>query len=81
MRFLDSLNFLPMALVDLPEAFNLTELSKGYFPHLFNRKENHNKVFYNLPDVKFYNPDAMKPDNREVFMEWYEKHRNNPFDF
>ncbi len=38
-RVLDSLNFLPMALADLPKAFGETELKKGYFPHKFNRSE------------------------------------------
>ena len=81
MRFLDSLNFLPMALADLPEALNLTELSKGYFPHLFNRKENYNKVFDSLPDVKYYNPDGMKHEKRKEFMNWYSEHKDDVFDF
>ena len=38
MQVLDSLNFLPMKLADLPKAFGLTELKKGWFPHYFNRK-------------------------------------------
>ncbi|KFM64530.1 hypothetical protein X975_14604, partial [Stegodyphus mimosarum] len=35
-RVIDSLNFLPMALAKLPGCFGLSELKKGYFPHLFN---------------------------------------------
>ena len=38
MQVLDSLNFLPMKLADLPKAFGLTELKKGWFLHYFNRK-------------------------------------------
>ncbi|XP_035207967.1 uncharacterized protein LOC118182685 [Stegodyphus dumicola] len=34
-RVIDSLNFLPMALAKLPGCFGLSELKKGYFPHLF----------------------------------------------
>ena len=33
-RLLDLLNFLPMALSQLPKSFGLQELKKGYFPHL-----------------------------------------------
>lgn len=44
LTFLDSLNFLPMKLAKIPEAFGLEELSKGYFPHFFNTKEHQNYV-------------------------------------
>lgn len=81
LRMIDSLNFLPMPLSDLPKAFDEEEISKGYFPHLFNRKENYNKIFTNLPDMKFYNPDSMKPERRTEFMDWYSKHKEDPFDF
>jgi len=33
-KFLDSLNFLPMRLADLPDVVDLEELKKGYFAHL-----------------------------------------------
>ncbi|KAK5647970.1 hypothetical protein RI129_002862 [Pyrocoelia pectoralis] len=40
-KFIDSLNFFPMALSALPKALGLgEELKKGYFPHLFNTEEN-----------------------------------------
>lgn len=39
-RVLDSLNFLPMKLAELPKAFGLEEMKKGYFPHFFNTKKN-----------------------------------------
>ena len=42
MLFLDSMNFLPISLANLPEAFNLQELCKGYWPHYFNTLENQN---------------------------------------
>ena len=38
-RMLDSLNFLPMALSQLPKSFGLEELKKGYFTHLYNAPE------------------------------------------
>ena len=35
-KFIDSLNFFPMALSNFPKSFGLTELKKGFFPHFFN---------------------------------------------
>lgn len=40
LTFLDSLNFIGMKLLKIPECFDLAELQKGYFPHLFNTTEN-----------------------------------------
>ena len=62
-RMLDSLNFLPMALSQLPKSFGLEELKKGYFPHLYNApkfEEDFNKVLPNLPDMHFYDVDNMR---------------------
>ena len=56
--FIDSLNFFPMALSKLPEAFGLEELTKGFFPHLWNTLENQNYVGA-IPDASFYGPDQM----------------------
>ncbi|CAG2185008.1 unnamed protein product [Mytilus edulis] len=80
-RMIDSLNFLPMALSKLPKMFGIKELQKGYFPHLYNRKENQTSVLNQLPDVKFYNPDAMKSEDRENFLEWYQTNVKVMFDF
>jgi len=79
--FLDSVNFLPMPLASLPKSFGLTELKKGYFPHLFNCRENQEIVLQHLPDKKFYCPDTMKIENRNIFLKWYEEHKDDVFDF
>lgn len=79
-KFIDSLNFIPMALADMPKAFGETELAKGYFPHLYNTKENQSSVLQHLPDIKYYNPDSMKPEARKKFLDWYELHADEPFD-
>ena len=81
MKFIDSFNFLPMALSKLPSAFGLKELAKGYFPHLFNTWANQNIVQPHLPEMRYYNPDSMKPSDREKFVQWYQNHRNDTFDF
>lgn len=69
-KFLDSLNYFPMPLSVLPKAFGLTELKKGYFPHLFNKLENEEYTGY-LPPIKYYNPDNMMVPERKKFLEWY----------
>ena len=80
-KMIDSINFLPMALAKLPKMFELKELRKGHFPHLFNKKENQNAILDGLPDVQYYNPDAMKPDDRKKFLIWYNEHKGYRFDF
>ena len=36
-KFIDSLNFIPMSLAKFPKTFGQDELCKGHFPHLFNK--------------------------------------------
>ena len=43
-KFIDSLNFLPMPLSKFPKTFGFTELAKGYFPHFFNTETNQHYV-------------------------------------
>ena len=78
---IDSLNFLPMPLASLPKAFGLTELKKGYFPHFFNTEANQNVTLSKLPDVEHYGPDSMSKQGRVDFLEWYENHKNDEFNF
>ena len=66
-----------MPLSAMPESFVETELAKGNFPRLFNRKENHDVVFQHLPDLHFYVPDGMKLQARQKFLQ----NKNSPFDF
>ena len=70
-RFTDSLKFIPMPLADMPKVFGETELTKGYFPHFFNRHENQSVVLPHLPDVQYYNPDGLKPKARQKFLFLY----------
>ena len=66
-RMLDSLNFLPMILSQLPKTFEY--------------EEDFDKVLPNLPDMHFYDVDNMRCGAQTKFMEWYEKNRNKPFPF
>ena len=70
-KFIDSLNFLPMALADFPKTFGLTELTKGFFPHFFNKRENEMYVGY-LPDREYYDPDGLSPARKKEFDTWYQ---------
>ena len=80
-RMIDSLNFIPMPLADMPVSFGETQLMKGYFPHLFNCKENQSSLLQHLPDIRYYVPDGMKPEARQKFLQWYEENKKNPFHF
>lgn len=78
--FKDSLCFLPMPLVELPETFNFVELHKGWFPHKFHTREN---LTYRgrIPAREYFQPQAMKPKNRKAFDTWYatELERNDEY--
>jgi hypothetical protein len=65
-KFIDSLSFITMRLADFPKTFGLNELAKGYFPHLFNRKENKNYVGP-LPPSPYYHPNGMSPAEKGHF--------------
>ena len=64
LKFIDSLCFLPMSLASLPSTFNLTELKKGVFPHLFNTPD-HQQYVGRIPDLEFYDLDGMMAKKRE----------------
>lgn len=80
-KIIDSINFLPMALAKLPATFGFNELKKGYFPHLFNKKENENTKLNTFPDIAFYSPAGMKPEDRDTFLEWYDAHKHDYLTF
>lgn len=80
-RFIDSLNFFATSLSKLPKMFNLNTTSKGHYPHYFNTAENFNYIGP-IPDMKYYDPDAMKPKDRAKMLQWYaeESAKNIVFD-
>ena len=69
-KFIDSLNFIPMKLANFPKTFGIEELAKGYFPHLFNKKENETYIGPILR-MPYYNLNGMSPKDRETFMTWH----------
>ena len=80
MKFIDSLNFIPMSLAKFPKTFGMTELCKGYFPHLFNKEENQNYVGP-IPPQPYYSPNTMKPETRKAFLAWHKEQRDNEYVF
>ncbi|XP_069090185.1 uncharacterized protein [Pleurodeles waltl] len=78
-RFIDTLNFLPMKLSKLPKAFGF-EGCKGYFPHFFNTWANQN---YSgpMPPPDSYGYEYMMPSEKESFLQWYDENREKVFHF
>ena len=70
LKFIDSLSFLPMPLASFASTFNLSELKKGFFPHLFNTPDNQNYEG-RVPDIEFYDPDGMMPNKKEELLHWH----------
>ena len=81
-RFIDSLNFIPMSLAKFPKTFGQTELCKGYFPHLFNKEENQDYVGP-IQCQNDYGVNFMKPGERKAFQTWHKEQveSNYVFDF
>ena len=82
LKFIDSLSFLPMPLASFTSTFNLSELKKGFFPHLFNLPHHQNYVG-RIPDLEFYDPDGMMPKKKEELLHWHSEQvaRNVTFHF
>ena len=81
-KFIDSLCFLPIPLYAFSATFNLSELKKGFFPHLFNIPAHQNYVG-RIPDLEFYDPDSMMSSKKEELLRWHadQVRRNVVFDF
>ena len=72
--FIDSLSFFQMPLSAFPKTFGLTELKKGYFPHLFNTLSNQSYVG-RIPDTSYFMPDVMSVSARRDFEAWHTRQR------
>ena len=81
-KFIDSINFIPMSLAKLPKTFGQDELCKGYFPHMFNKEENQNYIGP-IPCQNDYGVNFMKPGEREAFIAWHDEQvaNNYRYDF
>ena len=79
-KFIDSYNFIPMALARFPETFDRNELRKGYFPHMFNRDDKQDYVGP-IPEAHYYLPNTMKPEARQEFLQWHAEQVENNYVF
>ena len=70
LTFKDSLCFLPMPLANFPATFGLSELKKGFFPHLFNTPDNQTYVGL-IPELRYFDPDGMSPTKKEELERWH----------
>jgi len=82
LKFIDSLCFLRMPLASFPSTFNLTELNKGFFLHLFNTAD-HQQYVGRIADLDFYDPDGMMAKKKEELTRWHsdQVRRNVSFNF
>ena len=71
-KFINSMNFFPMALSNFPKTFGINELKKGFFPHFFNTQQNQNYIGY-MPDKSYHDPDGMSTAHIDEFHKWYNK--------
>lgn len=69
-RQIVSLNYMPMPLRKLPEAFGLSA-EKSWYPHLFNTTKDMNYGGL-APDVSYYSVDQMHESERKEFLSWYQ---------
>ena len=81
-KFIDSINFIPMSLAKFPKTFGQDELCKGYFPHMFNKEENQHYIGP-IPCQNDYGVNFMKPGEREAFIAWHDEQvaNNYRYDF
>jgi hypothetical protein len=75
-HFRDSLNYNQQSLAEWPKTFGLTGVSKGTFPHAFNRPENWDKILP-YPEKSVFGYDRIKKKNRAEFDAWYTEDRRN----
>ena len=77
-KFINSSNYIPMRLSELPKAFGLQDtLGKGFFPYLFNSLQNQN---YIGPIPNITRPNKCNPRNTS-FMVWHEEMSRSNFVF
>ena len=78
-HFIDSFQFLPMALAKMPGAFGLTGEAKGFFPYLYNHPDNYGQVLKTLPAKEYDDPTSMSTSQRKEFDKWYEENYKTKF--
>ena len=74
-KFRDSLNYNPQSLAKWPATFGLDGISKGQFPHHFNRPENWGKILETFQIQRSTVCLACRGKDRRDFLQWYSEER------
>ena len=74
---LSGLNFIPMALKNMPKSFDLT-CKKGNYPHFFNTGENLEYVGA-YPEPTYYGADFMSIEERTKCLAWHKEQKDQIF--
>ena len=78
-KIIDSYSFLPFALSEFSNTFNLKE-TKGFFPHKFNHPNNYNYVG-TFPSPEYYGSEFFGVKKKIEFDKWYDTVKNQIFNF
>ena len=75
-KFRDSLNYNPQSLAKWPATFGIPNVSKGHFPHRFNRPENWNQLNpVPFPTLEDFDYTTIPAKDKPVFLQWYEEEK------
>ena len=69
-----------MPLSKFTKTFDLKELKKGFWPHIFNTRQNQNYKGP-WPEPKYYGIDFIREEQKIEFNIFYEENKNKVFDF
>jgi hypothetical protein len=75
-RFIDSYQFIPIALRKFPETFGLAEAKKGYFPYRFFTTERLNYEGI-MPPIDMFDFGQLSDQERQEALLWYMYHEND----
>ena len=76
LRFIDSRNFIPLALREFSNTFGIADTFKGYFPYTFLTPDTKDYVG-KIPDIKFFEFKNLKPKDHAVALVWYDEHKDD----
>lgn len=57
-----------MPLAKFPKSFGFSELKKRYFPHLFDKEDNH---VGSIPALDYYVPDSLNSEGKDKLIKWH----------
>jgi hypothetical protein len=78
-RIIDSYSFISSALDKFPSTFDIPEMKKGFYPHLFNKPANADYVGP-YPDESYYGTQYFSITKKAEFDEFYQRVRQDTFD-